>query len=198
MPTETPHLACPSCDHDLAGVRPRRGQLVCPGCGRASRAPSRRRRPPLPSCRCENCGYELAGLNAKNPVNPRITCPECGTPFNMTFPSRLEEWPGDRAVRRQLLGYSPYGFGCFLILAVLVWIATHGTARPAVYLVAVALALTLTMSEAVYQAWAISHRCFARKEAFEKFTQLALIAAGLTLAIWLPLFAIVSLAALLL
>lgn len=197
MTTETHHLPCPSCGHDLTGLSPRRGQLICPGCGRASRAPSRRR-PRLPSCRCENCGYELAGLNARNPVNPRVRCPECGTPFNLTFPSRLEPWPGDRAARRRMIAYWPFGFACFVLLALLVWIATHGTARPGAYFVALALAFTLTLAEAIDQAWSISHRCFGRREALEKFTELALIGAGLTLAIWLPLALAVGLASLLL
>jgi transposase-like protein len=189
---------CPTCGCDLAGVPARRGQVACPACGRTTRAAARRRRAALPSCRCETCGYELAGLNAKNPLDPRVRCPECGARFNLTFASRLQDWPGDLAARRRMVAYTPYGMGVFALLAVLVYAWSRGTAGAPAYFAALGVAFALTLGEALVQAWRLAHGCFGRREALGKFAELAAIGAGLTMALWLPLALVMVAAAIVL
>ncbi|MBX3359191.1 MAG: hypothetical protein KF745_12280 [Phycisphaeraceae bacterium] len=181
---------CPYCGCDLRGCPPNESGLVtCPSCESPTLDPfAKRSVADLPSNRCENCGYDLSGISG---TSPSTRCPECNAAFPAAWFSKLEQFPGYGAAIRRMFKATPYIAGVFIVLCILTFAWTRGTAGMSRYLLMVALCAALSAGEATMKGREIAWVCIGRRDRWSVFACLVLIGLGLSLAIWIPVGAIV-------
>ncbi len=184
---------CPYCGQDLRGCPPDDSGLVtCPSCQNPTLDPfAKRTVGHLPSCRCENCGYELSGLGGAS--GGMTKCPECSAAFPAAWFSQLEHFPGYAAAIRRMFKVTPYILGVFAVLCILVWASGRGSGGVTGFVIVAAVCAVLSAGEAIMKAKEIAWVSVGRRDKLELFALLTGIGFGLSLALWLPMGAIVIL-----